>query len=645
MLTLGLSIFALNSLLGVFTIIKKRTLDSFVFGLFAISGGVWALGIYMTLITGSLFWGRLSFSGAILGIGSLFLFALVFPGNKKLSKNKWILITSPIIFFLLASFTNLMVKTVTTDGTTLTGTFGELMPIYRLYIPIYIVLGIGTIIKNYLKTKSSVQKNQLRYVMLGMSLFIIPASATNAILPLWFKFYQLNSVGPMFSVCMIALISYAILRHQLLDIKVVIQRGIIFSALLSTIIITYVSIIFVLEYILQKSTGVSIFISAGITTLFGIFGTPPLKSYFEKVTDHIFFKNKYDYALVLHELSEILNKNTLPDVIITESSNILQSKLKISSVNFSFKRENKRSDTVLDIPIFSANEKIGIIHFGEKLSGDPYTSEDIRLLKTFSSQAATALKKAYLYQEVKDYSVNLEEKVKERTRQIESIQKEQENLMLEISHGLQTPLTIMKGELFLLKKLVDDKTKIESIDKSIDRISAFIYRMLNLAHLKTTEETKDMERISLSETVEELSKTLKRETDGLEITFQTKIEKNIFMQAKRDYVEELISNLISNSIKYIGNKEKKLISLSVSKTNEGVQISVEDSGIGISEENISRLFEKFFRVKTEDTKGIKGTGLGLVICKKIVDLHNGTIDVQSKEGLGTKFVVVFPING
>ena len=641
MFTLGLSIFILNSILGIFTIIKKRNIESFIFGIFAISGGIWALSIYMTTTTSLLFLGRLSFSGAILGIGSLFLFSLVFP-NKKISAMRLVAISLPIVFFLICSFTNLMIKTVTVNGNSITGTFGPLMTLYRFYIPLYVILGIGTIIKNYKKSKTYTEKNQIKYALLAISLFIIPASTTNAVLPLWFKIYSLNSIGPIFSVLMIGLISYAILKHQLMDIKVVIQRGIIFTSLLTIIISTYIIFIFIIEHLLQKTTDISIIFSAGMTTILGIFGVPYLKKYFEKITDGIFFKDRYDYASVLHELSEILNKNILPEKIVSESTKILKDKLKISSVSFGFSKKIKADNCNLTIPIVSNKKKIGFICLGKKLSGDIYTEEDINLLKTFSTQAGTALEKAYLYKEVKDYSVTLEDKVKERTEQIESIQKEQENMMLEISHGLQTPLTIMKGQLFLLKKQLSDSSNIESIDKSIDRISTFIYRMLNLAHLKTTEESITMEPINLSETLSDLYYHLIKETERNEIEFKKEISPDIYIKAKKDYIEELISNLISNSIKYIGNSNKREITLLLNQEKNKIIIEIKDTGIGISKENLSRLFEKFYRVKSDETRNIKGAGLGLVICKKIVELHNGTIEVKSEEGKGTDFIIKFP---
>jgi K+-sensing histidine kinase KdpD len=130
-------------------------------------------------------------------------------------------------------------------------------------------------------------------------------------------------------------------------------------------------------------------------------------------------------------------------------------------------------------------KKIGKLIVGKKLSGDSYSPKDINLLETFTKQAGIALEKAFLYKQVEDYARTLEEKVEERTQEVVAIQKEQETMMLEISHGLQTPLTIMKGELFLMRKQGHDTKRVDTIDASIDRISSFIYRFLSLTKLES----------------------------------------------------------------------------------------------------------------------------------------------------------------
>ena len=638
---LGITIFLLNTFLGIITVYKKRTLESIVFSIFAISFGLWSLSIYATIITGSLFWSRTAFFGAILGIGSIFLFSKVFPGNRTISIKELIGITILPIFLSLSTYTDLMVKTVTIVDESITGTFGWVMIIYQLFAPVYIFGSIYTIFKKY-KRVSFLEKIKIKYALIGISLFVGPAVITNAVLPLWFNVYSLNSIGPLFSILMVSFISYAIVRHQFLDIKIIIQKGLIYSVLLSVITATYISLVFTFEYLFARSSEVSILISALITTLVGIFGGLPLEKYFQKVTDRFFFKDAYDYAEVLGSLTDVLNTNIALDTIVEKTTQILEHSLKPETVVFSFKEGEKleREGSIV-LPIESNKKNIGYLVLGEKRSGDPYTKEDMSLLSTFAKQAGTALEKASLYKQVKEYANTLEMKVEERTKKIVAIQKEQETLMLEISHGLQTPLTIMKGELFFLRKQGYDTERVDAIDTSIDRISSFIYRFLSLSRLETSVVNEKV-NLNLSVLLQKVISFFEQEVMSKNIQLSSKIADNIFVEGNKEELEELFSNLISNSVKYMSKDGPRGITLTLAGDESNAVITLQDTGIGIRPENLQNLFKKFYRVKEDETKGIQGTGLGLVICKKIVDMHKGTIDVTSTFGKGTTFVIVFP---
>jgi len=540
--------------------------------------------------------------------------------------------------------------------------------------------------KDY-NTLGNQKKNQIKYFLLGAAISSMGGLLFDAILPWLFKDERFYSIGPIFFIFFVGFTSYAIIKHKLLDIRVVVQRGIIYSSLLSIIIGFYIVSIFILSIIFQQvPTELSIFIAAGITTIFGIYSVLIIEKYFRKITDKIFYKDKYDYPRAVYELSEILNKNIEFEKLIKRLVDKLKKILKVKNVRLIFpnnkltfdefgklrrvkeefprffissleqnknivlihsdipclikkaKKEKKGEGYIkslkladkygekyqieASVAILLEKKLIGLIALGEKLSGDIYTEEDISLLKTLSYQAAVALEKSRLYKEVKEHSKELEGKVKKRTAKIEGLQKEQKQMMQEISHGLQTPLTILKGELSFLNKEVKDSSKIKSLERSIDRVSAFVYDMLRLAKFEA-QQSKDFKKnkLNLSSLLEELVESFEIITLDKKIKINHRIEANIFVMGDKNELEELVSNLTSNSVKYMGSGKVREISISLLKKKDKIELSVADTGAGISEKDLPAIFTRFHRIGDDAHAGKKGTGLGLAICKQIVERH------------------------
>lgn len=467
----------------------------------------WTLGIFLNLWLTNPFIEQLVFFFATLGITAQLWFAKLWQTDILPSKVSAYGTLFVGLFFALASFYPGALFTsleVTPQGYTILGN-GFLSTSFSLFAVSYVAYTIYLLAQKHRATRTKTEREQTRLLFWGFSLFFLINLFTNALLPIFFGVYFFNAIGPAFALILIGFIMYTIARHQFLNIKVAIIRGVIYSILLALVVSTYLAIVFFLGDFLEHFGSINILLGAGITTLVGIVGVPPLERYFQKTTDRIFFKDIYDYAETLSELSDILNKNVDLDAIVKETSAYLARNLRVSYVHFDFFQDQETHDGDTIIPITIGKRTTGQLIVGEKLSGDPLSLTDHKLLHTFANQAAITLEKAYLFDQVREYSEHLEQKISERTAQITALQRDQERMMLDISHGLQTPLTVMKGELELLKRQGYANNKAESLDRSIDRISTFVQQLLSLAHLETTGRPSYKERFDLSDLVRDLA--------------------------------------------------------------------------------------------------------------------------------------------
>ncbi|MCF7815850.1 MAG: GHKL domain-containing protein [Candidatus Pacebacteria bacterium] len=641
------------SLLGF--VLRKRdgislNTHTFVFAGSILALVLWATGNYMadtsSTLESALFWTRAAFPLALFMCWFILYFSFEFPTKRIRRRGAlWIYLVLTILFSV-ASFGSAIVEQVSLDPKI---GISEVVigPMYLYVVALYLVLIIHTtanFIQDYLHLCGR-EKIQIGYVLTGWGTFLFFAVFTNAILPFITGNANWSKFGPLGSIIMSTLIAYAIVRHEFLNIKVIIQRGLVYSVLISLIVGVYVILLFATQFIFSVTTEIDSVISAAVTALVGIFGVPPLKTYFQKVTSRIFFKDRYDYATVLEELASVLNENIVRDSILKKTTAILEQSLKVKDPIFWMEPQPLPSREVyeISIPIKCGKKKIGVLYLGQKLSGDAYSSEDMSLLHTFCVQAGVAIEKASLYATVKEYADTLEVKVAERTAEIQRLQKDQEAMMLEISHGLQTPLTIMKGELFFLRKQGYETSKIDVLDTSINRISVFIKKLLGLYRLEASShaETHDVELQSL---LKEVVASFSGEVAEGKIEIVVSKAEKVIVQGVPDELEEVISNLLSNAIKYSEKGKKNIIKISLLDTKEFAQIMISDTGIGVHKEYLKNLFKKFYRVKDEKSKGIHGTGLGLVICKKIIDMHGGKISVKSVYGDGTTFTIMLPKN-
>lgn len=228
--------------------------------------------------------------------------------------------------------------------------------------------------------------------------------------------------------------------------------------------------------------------------------------------------------------------------------------------------------------------------------------------------------------------------------QVKEIEKMQKQFFSDISHELKTPMSAIIGSVEILQKegIKNKDTFNEFMGillKESYRMQNIIGDILELSRLEQPQATINPSLIEMKALVKdtvELFEPLAKDKQ-LSLVYQVRVENELML----DYttVKTILNNLVSNAIKY---SNEGVISIKCSCKEDKLLIVVQDEGIGISKENIPFIFDRFFQVDRSRSKKI-GTGLGLSIVKKMVELNNGTIDVESTPGIGTAFTVILPI--
>ena len=213
-----------------------------------------------------------------------------------------------------------------------------------------------------------------------------------------------------------------------------------------------------------------------------------------------------------------------------------------------------------------------------------------------------------------------------------------------VSHELKTPLTTIRGFGEMMENgIISDPGDVKRYGGTICRESTRLLTLINdimrLSELENDASTARTEQVDILATAHECEEILSAKAEELDINV-TVTGSEVTVAGNASYITELILNLMDNSIKY--NRPGGHVTTTVSPMDNGCRIVVEDNGIGISNADRERIFERFYRVDKSRSKETGGTGLGLSIVKHIVVLYGGSLDMDSELDRGTKITVFIP---
>lgn len=214
-----------------------------------------------------------------------------------------------------------------------------------------------------------------------------------------------------------------------------------------------------------------------------------------------------------------------------------------------------------------------------------------------------------------------------------------------VSHDLKTPLAVINTSLFLLERIQNpdsQRQRIEQIKNQVLMLDKYIQDMLTISRLEHLP-TLNLEAINLNSLIEEVVGSLKPRSEKKNIECRLNIQNDMTpMIADQEQMRRVLVNLVENAINYTPANGRVIVS--AYRQNEQVLIEVADTGIGIKLEDQTRIFERFYRAPEGRAVESNGTGLGLAIVKKIIDMHQGTIELESQPGQGAAFRISLPVS-
>jgi len=283
--------------------------------------------------------------------------------------------------------------------------------------------------------------------------------------------------------------------------------------------------------------------------------------------------------------------------------------------------------TLIAAPLTAEGNVVGLLAVFGKDGG--FTADDQDLLELFAPQAGIAIRNSQLYEHTK------------------SLDRLKSDFVAVVSHEIRTPLTSVKGAIELLAdehyfQNTEQQMKLLTIaHANAERLLVLISDILDFSKLESSSLPMNMERQRIEPVLEQAASNLRTIIEERRIHLQVVLSPELpDLVIDSGRIAQVVTNLLSNAIKFSSVEGR--IEITADPVDGCVRVSVHDHGEGIAPQNLPKLFQKFSQVDSSATRRAGGTGLGLVICKGIVEQHGGSIQVESTPGLGSTFSFVLP---
>lgn len=640
---------------------------------------------------------RLSMAASTSFAFAFFLLAHTFPHSKlQLRRKQLVYLASITLVTMFVTLTPLVFSGVEIEA-------GNISPIPGPGMILFIIVAIGfdiaaiyLLIKKYLQS-TGVVKQQLLFILIGVLLTITLIVLTNFILVIVFKTSQFVSLGYLFTLIFLGTTAYSIMRHKLLDIRLLVARTVSFTLVTAIIILVSAIGLFAFTQVLPPKFSTATFIILAVILAYSF---NPIQKLIEKLTKNVFYKNPYSSEELLEKLAEdmrsTLSRGTLANTILNElhhtmhvdqavflisddknksyhyyhidhmqkpefSENQIHNLTKQSGQQMLIfedltegpkKMLLRQHDISVVIPLRVKNTNHGLLLLGQKASGEIYSQQDIDVLEILMPQLSVAIQNAKQYSEIKHFADTLEDEVDKATKELKDANKELRHLdklkdefVFIATHELKNPVTAMRGYLSMIQEGSFGKIPkqmqepVDELQESNQQLVNLVNNLLQIARTEAKTLTINTQPVNLCSEIETVTKNLKPLADQKDLKLTHECTKEVKVKADENRITEILNNLISNAIKY---SVQGTITITHEKKDNKIVTHVTDQGVGIAKKDQEKLFTRFFRVEEEAAKGIPGTGLGLFIVKQLIEKMGGKIWFESEIGKGSTFSFSLP---
>jgi len=628
-----------------------------------------------------------------------FHFSMIFPREDEISTHRGsfmyaLYVPSLVLIILMEIF---YWRSITVNSLIWFQAYKTLFLYFRIYLVAYVLLGIGVLYQTYGKLDFWEDKRKIRWVFWGIAVGTFPFLFLHTLPEVLFGRALIPEIVNYLFVLLIPIaFAFSILKYQAMDIDVVIHRSLVYSLLAGCIVCVYLFVVELLGEIIHSLTGYegSLFlILAGIAAAL-IFN--PAKNRIRAFVDRTLYRVRYDYRKAVQKFTRQVNlaftqKELLQllfrkiDVLLAVSrgliflkedesaefkitewkgfseeeineiqnqkESLLPELVKTKSVQASLGSTTfreipvlpdnpilKKLDIKLSFPLMSKEELLGLLLIGRKESKLRYSAEDVELLSLMVQEEVQAIQNVKMRRRVMTERLEREK--------LEELNKLKTKFISNVSHDLRTPLTSIKFSADNMLQGVcgeiseESRKHLQMIKDSTLHVSRMIDNLLTLSMSESGRIVLNKEKLPLEHVVDEAVGMIKPLAEKKGIHLVKEELHDIFVYADKHSLLQILINLLDNSIKYTNSGGR--ISVSAKKIDDKklAQISIADDGIGISPENLEKIFERFQKITPAGRVPEKGLGIGLDIVKNLVHLHGGEIKVESPvadTGKGSKF--------